>query len=178
MGKERPKKENQAGGTEAARSATEYIITGFITIYKMGLQFCKDSCFGNRAYELSHWTWTWNSLCCFRTRCPLQHEVSGLPVHTKGSEVPMHDCAPGSSFCIFPLESEHILPNIHQTVASSSTTGQNQDIHGRKQRHWAKFPTEAPNWTSGNYSTEPWVNQITFPALWTCLNTVFVSIWL
>lgn len=54
MGKERTKKENQAGGTEAARSATEYIITGFITIYKMGLQFCKDSCFGNRAYELSH----------------------------------------------------------------------------------------------------------------------------
>lgn len=157
--------------------------------YKIALQLCKDLCLGTRAYEdsqaeLPHLlpSWTWKSLCC-STEDPVSLSAQSVrsPQHLpKGSESFIHRSAvpletPSATFL---LESEQTLLNIHQWVASPSTTGQNQDIQRRKWRHWAKFPIEAPNWTSGNYSARPWVNQITFPVLWTCLNTVFVSIWL
>lgn len=75
------------------------------------------------------------------------------------------------------LESEQTPLNNHQR-ARPRTSSHKQDIQRRKWRHWARFPVEASNWTWGNDSARPWVNQITFAVLWTCLNRVLVSNWL
>ena len=169
------KMNQQAGGSEAG-SVTQRIdiITSYNTIYKTALQLRKDVCLGNSAYEDS-WAapshppppQTWQSLCCSRGHgVSFSNQGLGLPSPCQSATkrscmtVPLE-----ASSGLFLLGSQQTLLNIHQIAASPSTTGQNQDIERKKQRQWAKFPIKAPNWTSGNYSIKPWVNQITLPAL-------------
>lgn len=129
---ETTEKENQAGRSEAGRITQKiYIIINYNTIYKIGLQFCKDLCLGNEDSWAEHFPppWSWKSRYHSRTRCLLQHNVLGLPtVCQRGRNCPCTTAPLDAPSATFLLESKHTLLNIHQRAVSPSTAGQNQEI--------------------------------------------------
>lgn len=99
----------------------------------------------------------------------------GRPRGDPGSEAFMHNHATGSYFCW--KARGHCWTSIKEQQLQAPLV--RIEAHREGKRGTAlDFPSEAPNWSSGNYPAKPWVNQITFAAPGTCLNAVLVSIWL